>query len=105
MACPKKWVVALQVMLSVVHTAEGLPLYHKVFDGSTAEVTPIKEIIEKIVARLPIKRMIAVADRCLLSTENLADLQEIVLPEGNKPVSILAVPGWRYGDFVEDPNS
>src|SRR5450830_773674 len=88
-------------MLGVVQTAEGLPLYHEVFDGNTAEVTTIKGVIEKIVARFPIKRVIAVADRGLLSTENLADLQEIVLPGGNKLEFILAVPGRRYGDFVE----
>jgi transposase len=97
----KEGVVARQVMLGVVQTAEGLPLYHEVFDGNTAEVTTIKGVIEKIVARFPIKRVIAVADRGLLSTENLADLQEIVLPSGNKLEFILAVPGRRYGDFVE----
>lgn len=97
----KEGVVARQVMLGVVQTAEGLPLYHEVFDGNTAEVTTIKGVIETIVARFPIKRVIAVADRGLLSTENLADLQEIVLPGGNKLEFILAVPGRRYADFVD----
>ena len=97
----KEGVVARQVMLGVVQTAEGLPLYHEVFDGNTAEVTTIKGVIEKIVARFPIKRVIAVADRGLLSTDNLANLQEIILPGGNKLEFILAVPGRRYSDFVE----
>jgi len=97
----KVGVVERQVMLGVVQTSEGLPLYHEVFDGNTAEVSTIKGVIEKIVARFPIKRVIAVADRGLLSTENLADLQEIELPGGNKLEFILAVPGRRYGDFVE----
>jgi transposase len=97
----KEGVVARQVMLGVVQTAEGLPLYHEVFDGNTAEVKTLKGVIEKIVARFPIKRVIAVADRGLLSTDNLADLQEIVLPGGNQLEFILAVPGRRYGDFVE----
>ena len=97
----KEGVIARQVMLGVVQTSEGLPLYHEVFEGNTAEVTTIKGVIEKIVARFPIKRIIAVADRGLLSTENLADLQGIVLPGGNKLEFILAVPGRRYGDFVD----
>ena len=97
----KVGVVERQVMLGVVQTSEGLPLYHEVFDGNTAEVSTIKGVIEKIVARFPIKRIIAVADRGLPSTENLADLQAIVLPGGNKLEFILAVPGRRYGDFVE----
>ncbi len=97
----KVGVVERQVMLGVVQTSEGLPLWHEVFDGNTAEVTTIKGVIEKIVARFPIKRIVAVADRGLLSTENLTDLQAIELPGGNKLEFILAVPGRRYGDFVE----
>ncbi len=97
----KEGVIARQVMLGVVQTAEGLPLYHEVFDGNTAEVTTLKPVIEKIVARFPVKRVIAVADRGLLSTDNLADLQAITLPGGGTLEFILAVPGRRYGDFVE----
>jgi len=97
----KEGVVARQVMLGVVQTAEGLPLYHEVFDGNTAEVTTLKGVIEKIVKRFPIKRIIAVADRGLLSTDNLTDLQSIALPGGGMLEFILAVPGRRYGDFVE----
>jgi len=97
----KEGVVARQVMLGVVQTAEGLPLYHEVFDGNTGEVTTIKGVIEKIVKRFPVKRVIAVADRGLLSTDNLADLQAIALPGGGQLEFILAVPGRRYGDFVD----
>ena len=38
----KEGIVARQVMLGVVQTAECLPLWHEVFDGNTAEVTTIK---------------------------------------------------------------
>lgn len=41
------------------------------------------------------------ADRGLLSTDSLADLQSITLPGGRVLEFILAVPGRRYGDFVE----
>jgi transposase len=97
----KEGVVARQVMLGVVQTAEGLPLYHEVFEGNTAEVTTLKDVIQRIVKQFPIKRVIAVADRGLLSTDNLADLQAITLPAGGMLEFILAVPGRRYGDFVE----
>jgi transposase len=97
----KEGIVARQFMLGVVQTADGIPLYHEVFDGNTAEVTTLKPTIEKVVNRFPIKRVIAVADRGLLSTDNLADLQEIELPGGGKLEFILAVPGRRYGDFVD----
>jgi transposase len=97
----KEGLIARQVMLGVVQTADGLPLYHEVFDGNTAEVTTLKPVIEKIVQRFPVKRVIAVADRGLLSTDNLAELQAITLPGGGKLEFILAVPGRRYADFAE----
>ena len=97
----KEGLVARQVMLGVVQTAEGLPLYHEVFDGNTAEVTTLKAVIQRIVKQFPVKRVIAVADRGLLSTDNLADLQTITLPGGGLLEFILAVPGRRYADFVE----
>ena len=97
----KEGVVARQVMLGVVQTADGLPLYHEVFDGNTAEVTTLKPILEKIVQRFPVKRVIAVADRGLMSTDNLAELQAIKLPSGDALEFILAVPGRRYGEFVD----
>ena len=95
----KEGVIARQVMLGVVQTADGLPLYHEVFDGNTAEVTTLISTIEKIVARFPVKRVIAVADRGLLSTDNLAELQAITLPGGGQLEFILAVPGRRYSDL------
>ena len=97
----KEGVIARQVMLGVVQTAQGLPLYHEVFDGNTAEVTTLKPIIKKIVKRFPVKRVIAVADRGLLSTDNLTELQAITLPGGGALEFILAVPGRRYGEFVD----
>lgn len=97
----KEGLIARQVMLGVVQTADGLPLYHEVFDGNTAEVTTLKPVIEKIVQRFPVKRVIAVADRGLLSTDNLAELQTITLPGGGALEFILAVPGRRYTDFAE----
>lgn len=97
----KEGVIARQIMLGVVQTAEGLPLYHEVFDGNTAEVNTLKPTLEKIVKRFPIKRVIAVADRGLLSSDNLDDLKTIKLPGGGQLEFILAVPGRRYSEFVE----
>ena len=78
-----------------------MPLYHELFDGNTAEVTTLKPVIEKIVHRFPVKRVIAVADRGLLSTDNLTQLQAIELPAGGMLEFILAVPGRRYADFAD----
>lgn len=96
----KEGLIARQFMLGVVQTADGLPLYHEVFDGNTAEVTTLKPVIETVIKRFPVKRVIAVADRGLLSTDNLAELQAITLPGGGALEFILAVPGRRYSEFA-----
>ena len=97
----KEGLIARQFMLGVVQTADGLPLYHEVFDGNTAEVTTLKPTIEKLVSRFAVKRMIVVADRGLLSQDNLAELQAITLPCGTPLEFILAVPGRRYGEVAD----
>lgn len=97
----KEGIIARQFMLGVVQTADGLPLYHEVFDGNTGEVATLMPVIEKIVQRFPVKRIIVVADRGLLSIDNIEQLQAICLPGGAPLEFILAVPGRRYTEFVE----
>ena len=90
--------IARQVMLGVVQTAEGLPIHHEVFAGNTGETTTLVPTIEKVLARYPIRRIVLVADRGLLSLENLEAIR--ALQVGGQPLEfILAVPGRRYGDF------
>ena len=88
-------------MLGVVQTADGLPIFHEVFAGNTAEVKTLKPTLEKVLARFPIKRVIVVADRGLLSTDNLDELKAMRLPGGAPLEFILAVPGRRYSDFID----
>ena len=90
--------IARQVMLGVVQTAEGLPIHHEVFAGNTGETATLVPTIEKVLARYPIRRIVLVADRGLLSLENLEAIR--ALQVGGQPLEfILAVPGRRYGDF------
>ena len=98
----KEGTVARQFMLGVVQTAEGMPLYHEVFDGNTAEAPTMVPTLRKVLARYPhIRRLVMVADRGLLSIDNLKDLTSITLPSGQPLEFILAVPGRRYGEFAE----
>jgi transposase len=96
----KEGVIARQFMLGVVQTAEGLPIYHEVFDGNQAEGPTLLPTLRKVLARFPhIKRLIVVADRGLLSLDNLEELGKIKLPSDQALEFILAVPGRRYGEF------
>ncbi len=97
----KEGLIKRQFMLGVVQTAEGLPIYHEVFDGNTAEVKTLIPTLKKVLKRYPIKRVVVLADRGLLSTDNLDELQALHLPGGAPLEFILAVPGRRYSDFVQ----
>jgi transposase len=98
----KEGLIAKQFMLGVVQTADGLPIYHEVFDGNTAEAKTLLPILKKVMERFPnLRRLILVADRGLLSLDNLEELSKLTLPSGHALEFILAVPGRRYSEFVE----
>ena len=98
----KEGLIARQFMLGVVQTAEGLPLYHEVFDGNAAETKTLLPTLTKVLERFPcVRRLILIADCGLLSLDNLESLQAIRLGSGQPLEFIIAVPGRRYTDFVD----
>jgi transposase len=102
----KSGLVARQFMLSLVQTAEGLPIAHEVHPGNIAEAKTLLPMIKALLARYPLKRVVLVADRGLLSVNNLdelAALQTTLAREGRTVILeyVLAVPAARYGDFAE----
>ena len=76
----KEGLIARQFMLGVVQTAEGLPIYHEVFDGSTAETRTLLPTLTKVLERFPsVQRLVLVADRGLLSLDNFEALKAVRL--------------------------
>ena len=74
----KEGVIARQFLLGVVQTADGMPIYHEVFAGNTAEAPTLEPTLAKVLARYPhIRRLVVVADRGLLSIDNLAQLEAL----------------------------
>ena len=98
----KDGLIARQFMLGVVQTAEGLPIHHEVFDGNASETRTLLPTLATVLARFPsVRRLILVADRGLLSLDNLTALNAVRLANGQPLEFILAVPGRRYGEFTE----
>ncbi len=98
----KEGLVARQVMLGVVQTGDGLPIYHEVFAGNTAESPTLLPTLKTVLERFPsISRVVLVADRGLLSLNNLEALSEIRLESGKPLEFVLAVPGRRYSEFAD----
>ncbi len=103
----KSGLVERQFMLSLVQTAEGLPIAHEVHPGNTAEAKTLLPMIRGLLARHPLKRVVLIADRGLLSTANIEELGKLQaqLKIDGRDVAveyILAVPAARYGDFADD---
>ena len=98
----KEGLIARQVMLGVVQTGDGLPIYHEVFAGNTAESPTLLPTLRTVLERFPsIRRVVLVADRGLLSLDNLDALSAIRLESGEPLEFVLAVPGRRYSEFVD----
>jgi transposase len=89
-----------QFALGLVQTAEGLPIAYEVFKGNVAEVQTLLPMVERVLARFDIKRVVLVADRGLLSMDNLQELIDIRLAGDRKLEFILAVPARRYAKFA-----
>lgn len=103
----KSGLIERQFMLSLVQTAEGLPIAHEVHPGNTAEAKTLLPMIRGLLARYPLKRVVLIADRGLLSTANIEELGKLqaqLKKDGRDVVVeyILAVPAARYGDFCDD---
>ncbi len=93
--------IARQFVLGVVQTADGLPLMHNVHPGNVAETKTLQGMLQTVLQRFLIQRVVLVADRGLLSLDNIRDLTDTADQGGRKLEFILAVPARRYADLVE----
>jgi transposase len=93
--------IARQFVMGVVQTAEGLPMMHTVHPGNVAETKTLQAMLATVLQRFPIERVILVADRGLLSLDNIGALTALA-QEGSRTLEfILAVPARRYSELVE----
>lgn len=68
-----------QVVIGVVMNKNGIPLAHEVFAGNKNDVTCFKEIIETLVTKYNIKKVILVGDRGMISMKNLKLIEDMGL--------------------------
>ena len=66
--------IARQFVLGVVQTAEGLPLLHTVHPGNVAETKTLQAMLTTVLQRFAVQRVVLVADRGLLSLDNIGEL-------------------------------
>jgi transposase len=93
--------IARQFVLGVVQSAEGLPLMHTVHPGNVSETKTLQSMLTQVLERFPVERVILVADRGLLSLDNIAELTDLAEVKVRKLQFIIAVPARRYGELSE----
>jgi len=93
--------VARQYAVGVVQTAAGLPIHHEVFAGNVAETGTVRGIVERLLQRFALRRLIIVADRGMLSLDNLAVLEGLRLANGHPVEYIVAVAARCYGELIQ----
>ncbi len=88
--------VARQFVLGVVQSADGIPLLHTVVPGNISEATTLRPMLERLLQRFEIARLVIVADRGLLSLDNIAQIRALALEKQRQVDFILAVSARRY---------
>jgi len=91
-----------QYAVGLVQSQEGMPITHEVFPGNVSEPKTVKQTVERLASRLPIRRIVLVADRGMISFDNLEELEGMELPGGRKMEYILAVPARRFREMTKD---
>jgi transposase len=59
-------------VIGLLVTSDGIPIAHHVFAGNTADRSSLPEVMDDLQARFGVGRIALVADRGLISEENLA---------------------------------
>lgn len=91
--------IARQFVLGVVQSADGLPLMHVVHPGNVAETKTLQSMLDSVLKRFAVERVILVADRGLLSLDNVAELTALAESRARRLEFILAVPARRYAEL------
>lgn len=66
----------VQVVLALATTKHGLPVGYNLFPGNTAETKTLLKSLDSWKSELPIKTVRIIADRAMMSNNNLSQLEE-----------------------------
>jgi transposase len=80
---PGNYPDCVKVLIGLVMTGDGFPVAHHVFPGNTADIRAFRVALDDLRRRFPIRRVVIVADRGVVSEEIMADLEKDK-PDDNK---------------------
>lgn len=65
-----------QVVIGLLCTSDGIPIAHHVFAGNTNDATTLPGVLDDLQSRFGVGRICVVADRGLISADNVAALEQ-----------------------------
>jgi transposase len=74
---------------------------HTVHAGNVAETRTLQAMLRTVLQRFPVQRVVLVADRGLLSMDNIGELTALARQGGRSLEFVLAVPARRYSELVD----
>jgi hypothetical protein len=89
---PGNYPDCVKVLVGLVMTGDGFPVAHHVFPGNTADINAFRVALDDLRRRFPIRRVVVVADRGVVSEPLIEELEKS--PEG-KDKKIQYILGMR----------
>lgn len=99
-----------QILIGLVMTRDGLPLAHHVFEGNRADKKTLVQVVNDLKKRFEITRAVFVADRGMLSEENLetildANFDYVLSLPMRHSVAVTKLLKQTEGQWNEDPKA
>lgn len=83
-ARPGDYPDCVKVLVGLVMTGDGFPVAHHVFPGKTADIDAFRHALGELRKRFPIRRVVIVADRGVVSEGIIEDLEKTGTEPGSK---------------------
>ena len=92
---PGNYPDCVKVLVGLVMTGDGFPVAHHVFPGNTADINAFRVALADLRRRFPIRRVVIVADRGVVSEELMEELERERGEDGEKKVRVDYILGMR----------
>jgi len=88
-ARPGNYPDCVKVLVGLVMTGDGFPVAHHVFPGNTADINAFRAALGDLRRRFPIRRVIIVADRGVVSGEVIEEMEQANQKEPDKKIDYI----------------
>ena len=89
MSRPANYPECVKVLVGLVITGDGFPLAHHVFPGNTADINAFRMALADLRQRFPIRRVVIIADRGVVSDGLIGELEQMNEEEPDKRIEYI----------------